>query len=116
MTDEIRDDAEKAEDKSEKDLEKIDKEYLSKAKNSRDLIDKKLRTFEDSIEDISDTIKNGDAEPEKKEKKDVELSEEIREKQEKLGSVQSKIDDKEEYLTAIEETIKVLEEKYNHKN
>jgi len=73
MTDEIKKETEKAEDKSEKDIEKIDKEYLSKAKNSRDLIDKKLRTFEDSIEDISDTIKNADAEPEKKERKPENL-------------------------------------------
>ena len=51
---------------SEKDIEKVDKEYLSKAKDSRDLIDKKLRTFENSIENISDTIKDGETEPEKK--------------------------------------------------
>ena len=96
MTDEIKEEeTEKAEDKSEKDIEKIDKEYLSKAKNSRDQIDKKLRTFEDSIEDISDTIKNNDAEPEKKEKKHENLSEEIRERQVKLESIQAKIYDKE---------------------
>jgi len=115
MTDEIKE-TEKAEEKSEKDIDKIDKEYLSKAKNSRDLIDKKLRTFEDSIENISDTIKNGDAEPEKKEKKHETISEEVREAQIELDSTKAKIDDKEEYLTAIEETIKSLEERYNHKN
>ncbi len=115
MTDEIKE-TEKAEEKSEKDIDKIDKEYLSKAKNSRDLIDKKLRTFEDSIENISDTIKNGDTEPEKKERKPEKISEEVREAQIKLDSIQAKIDDKEEYLTAIEETIKTLEERYNHKN
>ena len=115
MTDEIKE-TEKAEDKSEKDIEKIDKEYLSKAKNSRDLIDKKLRTFENSIENISDTIKNGDTEPEKKERKPETISEEVREAQVELDSIKAKIDDKEEYLTAIEETIKALEEKYNHKN
>jgi len=115
MTDEIREETEKAEDKSEKDIEKIDKEYLSKAKNSRDLIDKKLRTFENSIENISDTIKNGDTEPEKKERKPETLSEEIRDAQEKLASCQAKIGDKEEYLTAIEGTIKELEERYNQK-
>ncbi len=69
MEDEIKEEPEKTEDKSEKDVTKVDKEYLSKAKNSRDLIDKKLRTFENSIENISDTIKNGDTEPVKKEKK-----------------------------------------------
>lgn len=119
MTDEIKEELEKTEDKSEKDIEKIDKEYLSKAKDSRDLIDKKLRTFENSIEDISDTIKNGEAERDIKEieKKDYEdIDGEIREAREKLYSTKKKIDDKEEYLTAIEETIKALEERYNRKN
>jgi len=93
MTDEIKEEPEKTEDKSEKDVEKIDKEYLSKAKDSRDLIDKKLRTFENSIEDISDTIKNGEAEKDKKEieKKDYEeIDEEIREALEKLDSTKKK--------------------------
>ena len=117
MTEKIKEEEpEKTEEKSDKEVEKVDKEYLSKAKNSRDLIDKKLRTFENSIEDISGTIKSDDTEPEKKEKGIDKISEEIRDAQEKLESIQSKVADKEGYLTAIEETIKTLEEKYNHKN
>ena len=61
------------ESKPAKEIERIDKEFLSKAKNSRDMIDKKLRMFEDSIENISETITNGEAEEEKeKSKKKVE--------------------------------------------
>ena len=88
-SDEIKEEPEEAEEKSEKEVEKVDKEYLTKAKNSRDLIDKKLRTFETSIENISDTIKNGEAEPDKKEKKSDKISEEIREAQQNLQLIQS---------------------------
>ena len=48
MTDEFN--SEEKEHKSEKEVERVDKEFLSKAKNSRDMIDKKLRTFEDTID------------------------------------------------------------------
>ena len=120
MTDPLREEEkpEKSEEKSEKEIERIDKEFLSKAKDSRDLIDKKLRTFENSIEDISDTIKNGeDDEKREIEKKPIdEISDEISQAQENLDLVQKKIDDKEEYLTALEETINALEDRYNRKN
>jgi hypothetical protein len=36
--------------KTDKESEKVDKELLSKAKDSRDMIDKKLRTFENTME------------------------------------------------------------------
>ena len=57
---------EKANSKVEKDIDRVDKEFLSKAKNSRDIIDKKLRTFENSIEDISDSKKEEELEKKKK--------------------------------------------------
>ncbi|MFW9880479.1 MAG: hypothetical protein ACFFG0_46010 [Candidatus Thorarchaeota archaeon] len=116
MTDEFK--GEEKENKSEREVERVDKEYLSKAKNSRDMIEKKLRTFEDSIEHISETITNGEAPEEKDiEEKPIEkISEEIKGAQEKLDTINKKIDNKEEYLSAIEETIKQLEEKYNRKN
>ncbi len=115
MTDESHE--KEKETKSERETDRVDKEFLSKAKNSRDMIDKKLRTFENSIEDISETISNGEAAEEKEtEKKPIEvISEEVKEAQEKLDDIKKKIDDKEEYLTAIEETISQLEEKYNRK-
>ena len=89
MTDELKEENKdtKQDSKLEKDTERVDKEYLSKAKDSRDMIDKKLRTFENSIEDISDTIKNGETVDEQKEKevkKVEEIDEEIKEQQEKL--------------------------------
>ena len=99
MTDEYRSEEEK-ENKSDK---KVDKVFLSKAKNSRDMMDKKLKIFENSIEDISVTITNGVI-TEKKElgKKAIEeISEETLEAQKKLDTVIKKIDDKEQYLTAI---------------
>ena len=117
MTDQLKDEekTEKSESKSEKEIDRVDKEFLSKAKDSRDLIDKKLRTFENSIENISGTIKNGE-----EEKKDIKVAKQIDgdllEAQEHLDSVQKKIDDKEEYLSALEETINNLEERYNRKN
>ncbi len=115
MTNEL--DGEDKESKSEKEIEKIDKEFLSKAKNSRDMIDKKLRTFENSIENISETITNGATEEEKEisVKEGEQISEELKEAQIMLENISKKIDDKEEYLTAIEETISTLEEKYNKK-
>ena len=115
MTDEFK--AEEKESKSEKEIEKVDKEFLSKAKNSRDIIDKKLRTFEDNIENISETITNGENSEKKEteEKATEELSAEIKESQIKLEATLKKIEDKEKYLTAIEETISVLEEKYDRK-
>lgn len=113
MTEELN--GEEKEGKSDKETVRVDKEFLSKAKNSRDMIDKELRKFENSIEDISETITNGETLEEKEiEKKAMEkISEETKEAQMKLNDIQKKIDDKEEYLTAIEETIKQLEEKYN---
>ena len=121
MTDELKEEEKesKSDSKSEREIEKVDKEYLSKAKNSRDLIDKKLRTFEDSIEHISGTIKNGESEEVEKEaeKKEVgEIDEALKEAENKLNSITKKIDDKEEYLAAIEETINGLEVRYNRKN
>ena len=116
MTNEYKSGEEK-ESKSDKAVDKVDKEFLSKAKDSRDMIDKKLRTFENSIEDISETITNGEISDKKEpDKKAIEeISEEILEAQAKLDSIKKKIDDKEQYLTAIEETIQSLEDKYNHK-
>ncbi|MCK4481375.1 MAG: hypothetical protein KAV01_12675 [Candidatus Lokiarchaeota archaeon] len=113
MTEELN--GEEKEGKSDKETVRVDKEFLSKAKNSRDMIDKELRKFENSIEDISETITNGETVEEKEiDKKAMEkISEETKEAQMKLNDIQKKIDDKEEYLTAIEETIKQLEEKYN---
>ena len=73
--------SEKSEGKSEKDDIRVDKEYLSKAKDSRDIIDKKLRTFEDSIENITDTIKNGKSNDERKDNdkkhNDAEINQEL---------------------------------------
>ncbi|MCK4687176.1 MAG: hypothetical protein KAT66_03540, partial [Candidatus Lokiarchaeota archaeon] len=92
MTDEFKE--EEKESKSEKDNDKVDKEFLSKAKDSRDIIDKKLRTFENSIEDISETISNGETEVEKElDKKALEeINEEIKESLMKLDSISKKID------------------------
>jgi len=111
MTDEFK--GEEKESKSEKDNDKVDKEFLSKAKDSRDIIDKKLRTFENSIEDISETITNGEKEVEKEvDKKELEkINTEIKEAQMKLDTISKKVDDKEEYLTALEETTKELTER-----
>jgi len=113
MTEEFN--GEEKEGKSDKETVRVDKEFLSKAKNSRDMIDKELRKFENSIEDISETITNGETVEEKEiEKKAMEeISEETKEAQMKLNDIQKKIADKEEYLTAIEETKNQLEEKYN---
>ena len=58
MTDEIN--KEEKNNKIEKEIEKIDKEYLTKAKDSRDIIDKSLRTFEDTIETIEKEIEKKD--------------------------------------------------------
>ena len=115
MTDEFK--TEEKESKSDKEIKKVDKEFLSKAKNSRDLIDKKLRTFENNIENISETITNGEIteKRETEEKPPVELSAEIKESQIKLDALLKKIGDKGEYLAAIEETISSLEEKYDRK-
>ncbi len=116
MTNEYRSEEEK-ENKPDKVGDKVDKEFLSKAKNSRDLMDKKLKMFENSIEVISETITNKEI-SEKKEpgKKAIEeISEEIREVQTKLDTIIRKIDNKEQYLTAIEETISALEDRYNRK-
>ena len=115
MTDEYK--SEEKESKSDKEIEKVDKEFLSKAKNSRDIIDKKLRTFASTIEDITETITNGEI-VEKKgigEKVISEVSAEIKESQIRLDALNKKIDDKEEYLAVIGETISTLEDKYNRK-
>ncbi|MHA2036053.1 MAG: hypothetical protein ACW972_02500 [Promethearchaeota archaeon] len=115
MTDELK--GEEKESKSDKEIEKVDKEFLSKAKNSRDLIDKKLRTFENTIENISETITNGETteKGENEGKATKEIDTETKESQIKLDAILKKIDDKEEYLAAIEETISGLEEKYDRK-
>lgn len=102
------------EEKESKSEKKVDKEFLSKAKNSRDMIDKKLRTFENSISDISQTITNGE-EKELEKKPLEELSTEVKEAQVKLGDIRKKINEREEYLTAIQETTSALEERYNRK-
>ena len=54
MTEEFN--GEEKETKSDKETGRVDKEFLSKAKNSRDMIDKELRKFENSIENISETL------------------------------------------------------------
>jgi len=114
MTEEFKE--EEKEKKKEKDVDRIDKDLLQKAKNSRDLIDKKLRTFENSIDTVSNAIKN-DAEPEKEKVKKItfEKSEEIKELEKRFEVVTKKINDKEEYLFALEEKISGLEEIYNRK-
>ncbi len=116
MTDEYK--SEEKDSKSDKELKKVDKEFLSKAKNSRDIIDKKLRTFANTIENITETITNGEIVEKKgiREKDISELSIEIKESQIKLDALNKKIDDKEEYLAVIGETISTLEDKYNRKN
>jgi len=116
MTDEYK--AEEKENKSDKEIEKVDKEFLSKAKNSRDIIDKKLRTFENTIENITETITNGEPVEKKEAEEKVisDVSAEIKESQIVLDALKKKIDDKEKYLAVIEETISTLEEKYNRKN
>ncbi|MHA2183910.1 MAG: hypothetical protein ACXAAI_02840, partial [Promethearchaeota archaeon] len=115
MTDEFN--SEEKEHKSDKEVERVDKEFLSKAKNSRDMIDKKLRTFEDTIDNISEAIGNGASAEEKEiSKKEIdEISDEIKEAQSKLNTTLKKIEDKEGYLAAIQETLSELEEKYNRK-
>ena len=87
MTDEFK--GEEKESKSEKETDRVDKEFLSKAKNSRDMIDKKLRTFENSIEDISETITNGESVEEKEieEKELEEVSQEVKNAQENLKNL-----------------------------
>ncbi|MCK4778739.1 MAG: hypothetical protein KAT57_01065, partial [Candidatus Lokiarchaeota archaeon] len=91
MTEELN--GEEKEGKSDKETVRVDKEFLSKAKNSRDMIDKELRKFENSIEDISETITNGEIVEEKEiEKKAMEkISEETKEAQMKLNDIQKKI-------------------------
>jgi len=104
------------EKKNEKEVDRIDKDLLLKAKNSRDLIDKKLRTFEDSIDIVSNARKT-DVESEKEEGKKItfEKSEEIKELEIRFEVITKKINDKEEYLIALEEKITGLEEIYNRK-
>ena len=116
MTDEYK--AEEKENKSDKEREKVDREFLAKAKNSRDIMDKKLRTFETTIENITETITNGEPVEKKgaKEKVISEVSAEIKESQIILDALKKKIEEKEEYLAVIEETLSTLEEKYNRKN
>ncbi|MHA1105452.1 MAG: hypothetical protein ACTSPN_06980 [Promethearchaeota archaeon] len=107
---------EKSESKSEKDNSRVDKEFLSKAKDSRDIIDKKLRTFENSIENITDTINNGKPNDERKDsdkKDDVEISQELIEAKESLDTFKKKIDDKVGYLAALQEEIDNLQQRYN---
>lgn len=120
MTDEFNEEkSEKSEGKSEKDDTRVDKEYLTKAKDSRDIIDKKLRTFENSIENITDTIKNGKSNDEKKDldKKhnDLEVNQELIEAKESLETIKKKVDDKVGYLAALQEEIDNLQERYNRK-
>ncbi len=107
---------EEKEKKIEKDVDRIDKDLLQKAKNSRDLIDKKLRTFENSIDIVSNARKT-DVESEKVEGNKItfEKSEEIKELEKRFEVVTKKINDKEEYLIALEEKISGLEEIYNRK-
>ncbi len=107
---------EEKEKKKEKEVDRIDKDLLLKAKNSRDLIDKKLRTFENSIDTVSNARKT-DVESEKEEGKKIafEKSEEIKELEKRFEVVTKKINDKEEYLIALEEKISGLEEIYNRK-
>ena len=90
MTEELN--GEEKEGKSDKETVRVDKEFLSKAKNSRDMIYKELRKFENSIEDISETITNGETLEEKEiEKKAMEkISEETKEAQMKLNDIQKK--------------------------
>ena len=115
MTEEFN--GEEKESKSERESDKVDKEFLSKAKNSRDMIDKKLRTFENTIEGISEKITDGESIEEKEitKRQVAEIDEEVKEAQIKLETITKKIDNKEEYLAAIEKTIAELEEKYNKK-
>ena len=119
MTDEFDEEkSEKSESKSEKDNSRVDKEFLSKAKDSRDIIDKKLRTFENSIENITDTIKNGKPDDERKDndkKNDAEINLELSEAKENLETTKKKVDDKVGYLTALQEEIGNLQERYNRK-
>lgn len=107
---------EKSESKSERDNTRVDKEFLSKAKDSRDIIDKNLRTFEDSIDNITDTIKIGKSNDEKKDsdkKDDTEITQELIEAKESLESIKKKIDDKVGYLAALQEEINNLQQRYN---
>ena len=117
MSDEFNEEkTEKSESKSEKDNTRVDKEFLSKAKDSRDIIDKKLRTFENSIENITDTINNGKPNDERKDsdkKDDTEISQELIEAKENLDTFKKKIDDKVGYLAALQEEIDNLQQRYN---
>lgn len=109
---------EKSESKSEKDNTRVDKEFLSKAKDSRDIIDKKLRTFENSIDNITDTIKNGKSNDEKKDadkKNNAEIGQDLSEAKENLDTVKKKVDDKVGYLAALQEEINSIQQRYNRK-
>jgi len=109
---------EKSETKSEKDNTRVDKEFLSKAKDSRDIMDKNLRTFENSIDNITDTIKNGKPNDERKDtdrKNDAEISQELIGAKENLDTVKKKVDDKVGYLAALQEEIDNIQQRYNRK-
>ena len=102
--------------KSDKEIDKIDREFLSKAKDSRDMIDKKLRTFESTIDVISETIKHDkDTEIDKNKKSVGIIEKEVVEAQDKLNSINKKIVDKKDYYAALEEKINELQQNYNRK-
>ncbi|KKN42629.1 hypothetical protein LCGC14_0711200, partial [marine sediment metagenome] len=117
MTDEIN--GEDKGNKSEREIEKIDKEFLSKAKNSRDIIDKTLRNVESTIENLSETFTNGEEEEKAEELKQSEkeegISEKLKETRIILDRILKKIEEREEYLAALQETISQLDERYNRK-
>ena len=109
------DEEEEKNSKTEKDVEKVDKEFLSKAKNSRDMIDKKLRTFENTITDISKTKEDKEKNKEDDKKEKPQIQGDLNEVQIQFESISKKIDDKKDYLSALEEKIAALEESYNRK-
>ncbi len=109
MPDEIKEESKNS--KSEKETNKVDKIFLTKAKDSRDLIDKKLRTFETSIEDISSTMEK-DSEIHTVE----DVDQELKDSQIKLENCLKKVEEKQEYITALDQNILSLEEKYALKN
>jgi len=104
--------------KSDKGTDKVDKEFLTKAKDSRDMIDKTLKTFENAIIEISDKIikvKNKEGLKDLDESTILKLETKVSELQNSFEFINKKIIDKKEYVTELEKKISELEDAYNSK-
>ena len=104
--------------KSDKGNGKLDKEFLTKAKDSRDMIDKTLKKFENAITEISNKIiisKNKEGLKDLDESTILKLETEVNELRNSFEIIYKKINDKKEYLTELEKKIYELEDVYNRK-